>query len=103
MPYNVGGSAHTVLTDLHHHGVIRYSAAQRLIAGQRQTVTAWKKAHFILVSMMDGGLIRWAAPDSHLIVMTREGREALADLDAGIDVPSVAPVGGVRFFGREAA
>jgi hypothetical protein len=25
------------------------------------------------------------------------------DLDAGIDVPSVAPVGGVRFFGREAA
>jgi len=103
MPYNPNGSAHTVLTDLSRHGVIRYSVAQRMVAGERQTVGAWKKAHFLLVTMMDGGLIRWAAPDSHLIVMTREGREALADLDAGIDVPSVAPVGGVRFFGREAA
>ncbi len=103
MAYSPHGSAHAVLKDLSLHGVSRYSAAQRMIAGPRQTATAFKKAHFVLVTMMDAGLIRWVSPDAHLIVMTREGREALADLDAGIDVPSVAPVGGVRFFGREAA
>jgi len=102
MPYNVGGSAHTVLTDLHHHGAIRYSAAQRLIAGERQTVSAWKKAHFILVSMMDGGLIRWVSPDAHLIVMTREGRQALADLNAGIPAYSEEPTPRVTYCRRVA-
>lgn len=103
MAYDPNGKTHRVLNELSRHGVARYAAVQRMIAGERRTVGAWKKAHFLLVTMMDAGLIRWASEDSHLIVMTRDGREAMADLDAGIEVPSAAPVGGARFFDTEAA
>jgi hypothetical protein len=67
--------------------------------------TAWprhklaRKIHLTLGALIRDGFVR-TGPDGYWI--TREGREALADLDDGITVTTGEVVGSVRVFGAAA-
>lgn len=58
-----------------------------------------KRAHFLLVSMVDAGLVRRSGL-LRIHQITRQGREALDDLDAGFPVRLEEPSPRITFTGR---
>ena len=98
MTFRVGGRGHRTLDALV-AGPQAHADLVDLIA-RSDDPRDERAAHFLILALKDHG---FTAERDCITSITAKGLEALADHDAGIDVPSVAPVGGVRFFGREAA
>ena len=61
--------------------------------------TKRKAAHFLLVSLVDHHLVRRSGL-LRIHYLTREGREALADLDAGFPVEPEPPAPRITFRSR---
>lgn len=97
MTFSVNGRGHRILRALA-DGPLPPEALIELVApcgsyGRR------KRAHFLLVSMVDHRLVRRSGLlRTHHI--TREGREALADLDAGFPVRTEPPTPRITFRSR---
>ena len=94
MTFSPQGRGHQVLKALRHDGWSHDDLIRLIVRGPKWS--HHRDAHFLILALIDAGLVRNRGAFN---VITEAGRDALADLDAGFHVHSVAEPR-VTFAGR---